>query len=242
MAIKEHVLSVRARPKLERSRLPRLENGDHLTRAEFELRYQAMPQIKKAELVEGVVYMPSPVSASHSQAHAQIMGWLAAYCAATPYLELHDNATVRLDSDNEVQPDALVRLSAGGRSRVGADGYLEGAPELIVEVAASSAAIDLHVKRNVYRRNGVQEYIVWQIHEERLSWFELHTEDYREIAPNESGVLPSHVFPGLWLAADGLLAGDLAKVLAELQRGLASEEHRQFLERLAQTKDQRGNE
>lgn len=237
MAIKELAPSVRSKPKTERARLPRLENGDRLTRAEFELRYKAMPQIKKAELVEGVVYMPSPVSASHSQAHAQIMGWLAAYGAPTPQLRLHDNATVHLDSDNEVQPDALVRLSEGGRSRVRADGYIEGAPELIVEIAASSAAIDLHTKKNVYRRNGVQEYLVWQIHEERLDWFELRDEAYHEIPPAKSGVLQSRVFPGLWLAADALLAGDLAKVLSELQKGLATAEYIRFAEKLTQTKN-----
>ena len=38
-----------------------LEHGDHLTREEFERRYEAMPHVRKAELIEGVVYMPSPV-------------------------------------------------------------------------------------------------------------------------------------------------------------------------------------
>ena len=138
--------------------LPPLEGGDRLTRAEFERRYEAMPHIKKAELIEGVVFMPSPVHySSHSKPHAYIIGWLAFYCSSTPNVDLGDNATVRLDMDNEVQPDALLRLDAaqGGTSHLSDDDYLEGPPELIVEIAASSASYDLHDKLNVYRRNGL---------------------------------------------------------------------------------------
>jgi Uma2 family endonuclease len=145
--------------------LPPLENGDRLTRREFERRYQARPDIKKAELIEGVVYMPSPVHfRSHSEPHGWIIGWLVAYCAGTPGVRLGDNATVRLDRDNEVQPDALLRIEpeAGGSSRISEDDYVEGAPELIVEIAATSASYDLHDKLQVYRRNGVREYVVWQ--------------------------------------------------------------------------------
>lgn len=152
---------------------PPLASGDHLSRAEFERRYHAMPRVKKAELVEGVVYVPSPVSAAHGQSHGNIMIWSGTYCVATPGIRLYDNATVRLDADNEVQPDALLRLESavGGRSLISADGYLEGPPELIVEVAASSAALDLHDKLQVYRRNEVPEYVVWQIHDEQVDWF-----------------------------------------------------------------------
>jgi Uma2 family endonuclease len=214
---------------------PPLASGDRLTRAEFERRYEAMPHVKKAELIEGVVYMPSPVSASHGQAHGIVIAWLGTYCAVTPQVGLYDNTTVRLDADNEVQPDALLRLESalGGRSRISKDGYLEGAPELVVEVAISSAAYDLHDKLRVYRRNGVQEYVVWQIYDERVDWFVLREGEYVPLTPDEAGVVRSHVFPGLWLAVPTLLAGDLAEVLAVLQQGLATEEHAAFVERLA---------
>ena len=214
---------------------PPLASGDRLTRAEFERRYAAMPHVRKAELIEGVVYMPSPVSASHSLAHGDVMGWLSAYRVATPGVRLHDNATVRLDADNEVQPDALLRLepALGGQSRIGKDGYLEGAPELVVEVAMSSVAYDLHDKLWVYRRNGIPEYVVWQIYDERLDWFVLREGEYALLAPDEAGLVRSQVFPGLWLTVPALLAGDLAGVLAELQNGLASAEHTVFVERLS---------
>lgn len=132
-----------------------LENGDKLTRAEFERRYQAMPNVKKAELIEGKVYMASPVRAKrHGKPHARIMGWLVTYEAVTLGVEVLDNATVRLDADNEPQPDALLRIESGGQSQLSEDDYIQGAPELIVEIAASTASYDLHEKRNVYRRNG----------------------------------------------------------------------------------------
>jgi len=193
-----------------------LENGDRLTRAEFERRYAAMPHIKKAELIEGEVYMPSPVHhASHSKPHAQLLVWLGTYSAATPGVDLDDNVTVRLDQFNEVQPDALLRLETG-QSRISADDYIEGAPELVAEIASSSAAIDLHRKLRVYLRSGVQEYLVWRTLDQQLDWFELREGEYVPLAPDEQGRLRSRVFPGLWLAVAPLLAGDLAAVLAEL--------------------------
>jgi len=212
-----------------------LENGDHLTRCEFERRYNAMPEVKKAELIERVVYMPSPVRAkSHGLPHGQIIGWLASYCAATPGVEFYDNATVRMDLDNEPQPDALLRIepAVGGRSHISEDDYIEGAPELIVEIAASSVSYDLHAKLRAYRRNGVQEYVVWRVYDKQIDWFRLVNEEYILQRPDESGMISSHIFPGLSLNVQALLAGDLAQVLAELQKGLGTTEHASFVERL----------
>jgi Uma2 family endonuclease len=215
--------------------LPPLESGDRLTRHEFERRYQAMPQIKKAELIEGVVYVASPVRATrHGRPHAKIMTWLGTYWVATPGVDLQDNTTVRLDADNEPQPDALLRLEpeVGGNSRISDDDYVEGAPELIAEIAASSASYDLNAKLNVYRRNGVQEYIVWQMYENRLDWFSLQEGRYVSLQPDETGVIRSSVFPGLWLAVNALREGDLAQVLAVLQQGIQTVDHQTFVERL----------
>ena len=213
-----------------------LENGDRLTRCEFERRYALRPDLKKAQLIEGVVYMPSPVSVAHAGPHAMIQTVLLVYAASTPGVHGYDNATLRLDLDNEPQPDVLLRLTpeAGGRCRVSADDYLEGAPELVVEVAASSASIDLHDKLRAYRRNGVQEYVVWRTHDRRIDWFELTDGEYRPLPADDSGVIHSRVFPGLRLASLALLNGDLAAALAELRKGLDSDEHRQFVARLAE--------
>ncbi|HIE26382.1 TPA: Uma2 family endonuclease [Candidatus Poribacteria bacterium] len=217
------------------SQLPPLENGDRLTRNEFERRYSAMPHIKRAELIEGVVYIASPVRyQGHGQPHSWIMTWLGVYCSATPGVQLADNTTVRLDPDNEVQPDALLRLEPeqGGNSRISDDDYVEGAPELIVEIASTSAAHDMHDKLKVYRRNGVQEYIAWQTYDNRLDWFRLHESQYIPLTPDASGVAKSKIFPGLHLAVAALLKGDLAKVLSALQEGLGADEHAAFIERL----------
>ncbi len=212
-----------------------LENGDRLTRPEFERRYQAMPQLNKAELIEGVVYVPSPVrSTSHAKPHGLIITWLGVYSAATLGVELNDNATVRLDMDNEPQPDALLRLDErlGGQSRLSTDDYIEGGPELIAEIAASSAAYDVHDKLRAYRRNQVQEYLVWQVHEHRLDWWQLQEGAYVSLQADASGIVRSVVFPGLWLATSVLIEGNLAEVLAVLQAGLATPEHQAFVEQV----------
>jgi Uma2 family endonuclease len=215
--------------------IPALANGDRLSRSEFERRYQAMPEIKKAELIEGVVYMPSPVHASgHGQPHSAVVGWLTTYASRTPHVSVYDNTTVRLDLDNEPQPDVLLRIdeACGGTSRISDDDYIEGPPELIAEVAHSSAAYDLHDKKQAYRRNGVQEYLVWQIEDERIDWFVLEDSQYASQEPTADGHLTSDVFPGLVLDVDALLAGDLAAVLDLVQRQVDTEAHRSFVDRL----------
>ena len=215
--------------------VPALENGDRLTRCEFERRYAARPDLKKAQLIEGVVYMPSPVSVAHAGPHAMIQTLLLVYAASTPGVRGYDNATVRLDLDNEPQPDVLLRIDpdAGGRCRVSGDNYLEGAPELVVEVAASSTSIDFHDKLRAYRRNGVQEYVVWRTQEQRIDWFELADGEYRPLPADDAGVLQSRVFPGLRLAAGALLNGGLAGALAEVQKGVGTPAHQAFVARLA---------
>ncbi len=158
-----------------------LENGDRLTRPEFERRYHAMPHQKKAELIEGVVYLPSPLRFEpHAEPHGNLMTWLGLYKAMTPGVRMGDNPTVRLDLDNEPQPDAVLLIDAlaGGQCQLGEDGYLEGAPELVAEVAASTAAYDSYDKKVVYRRNGVQKYIVWQVLDQKLDWFSLQGGKY----------------------------------------------------------------
>jgi len=200
------------------SRLLPLENGELLHSREFLRRYERMPQVKKAELIEGVVYMGSPVSVRHARPDGVIQAWLGTYASRHPETETLPNATVILDADNTVQPDALLRRlpEHGGLSRVNEDGYLAGPPELIVEVAASSTSIDLRDKRRAYCRNGVREYLVWLVAEGRLEWFCLEGDDYRPQSPDADGVVHSRVFPGLRLPVASLLAGDAARVLAAL--------------------------
>jgi Uma2 family endonuclease len=214
-------------------KLPPLENGDRLTRAEFERRYAAMPHVKKAELIEGIVYMATALRAkAHGSPHGDIMGWLWTYKAATPGIDLYDHPTVRLDVDNEPQPDAVLRIETGGQSGISQDDYIEGAPELIVEIAASSASYDLHAKLQVYRRNGVQEYIVWRTYSQQIDWFYLDAGTYQPLAPDAAGVYRSQQFPGLWLAANRLIAGQLTDVLHILQQGIATPEHQVFVDQL----------
>ncbi len=217
--------------------IPPLENGDRLSRDEFERRYQAMPHVKKAELIEGVTYMASPLRIrSHGEPHGLVMTWLGTYRTFTPGLVLGDNPTVRLDPDNEPQPDAVLFVP-GRQATIGNDDYIEGAPDLVVEIAASSAAIDLHDKKRAYARNGVQEYLVWRTLEAAFDWFRLQpdaedADGYVAIAPDPQGIIRSQTFPGLWLAVSALLAGDMITVLSTLQSGLQSSDHQQFCQTL----------
>jgi Uma2 family endonuclease len=197
---------------------PILESGDRLTRDEFHRRYCERPDIKKAELVEGVVYVASPVRFTfHGEPHARVITWLGVYAAKHPDVRLGDNATVGLDANNEVQPDAFLWREETGSARLDAAGYVEGAPQLVVEVAASSASYDLHDKKEAYRRAGVREYVVWRVTNRAIDWFRLRDGEYVLVAPDAGGLIESEVFPGLRLDVPKLLAGDVAGVLAALE-------------------------
>ena len=270
----------------QKQTIPNLENGDRLTQVEFERRYSAST-VKKAELIEGIVYMASPLRITqHGEPHAFIMGWLLLYRASTPGVQLGDNSTVRLDADNEPQPDALLRIEKGGQSIISEDGYVEGSPELIVEIAvrppsgsavallgetpllgsipwlreterglparphcthratcgrkgtrtkraASSVSIDVHDKLNVYRRNQVQEYLVWRVEDEEIDWFRWKEGNYIQLQSNSEGIICSEVFPGLYLNKEALLTGNLIKVIEVLQRGLSTVDHQNFVKQLS---------
>ena len=212
-----------------------LENGDRLTRAEFERRYEAMPWLKKAELIEGVVYMPSPVRLHrHGVPHSHMVVWLGLYKVRTPGLLVADNSTVRLDLDNEPQPDVqlLVDPALGGQTTIGEDDYVEGAPELVVEIASSSASYDLGVKKDAFRRSGVREYVVWRVLDREIDWFVLRQGAYEALPRDDQGFYRSEVFPGLWLDPAAMVRGDLATVLDVLQRGLETPAHAALVERL----------
>lgn len=210
--------------------IPPLENGDRLTRLEFERRYEKMPYLKKAELIEGIVYRGSPLRITHhGEPHGLVMTWLGFYQAFNPNLQLGDNCTVRLDGKNEPQPDALLRIKVGGQSNLSEEGYVENAPELIVEIAASTVSLDLHDKLSVYQRHHVQEYLVWRVYDSEFDWFRFRKGKYINLQPDEKSVIKSEIYPGLWLDVNALLMGNLAKVLDVLQQGMATPEHQAFV-------------
>jgi Uma2 family endonuclease len=237
------VLTPAARQHLfPESFVPPLENGDRLTLAEFERRYFAMPKHVRAELVEGVVVMASPVRFTfHAEQHAALMIWAGNYRAGTPGVRIGDNATVRLDVDNEPQPDVclLIDPSRGGNAKIDQEGYISGAPEFVAEVAASTVSIDLGPKLNAYCRNGVSEYLVWRVQDAEIDWFILREGHFDRLLPDADGVTRSIVFPGLWLDTVAMLTGDQARVQAVLLVGISHPTHAAFAARLAETQTSR---
>lgn len=213
-----------------------LESGMNLEVDEFLRRYALLPEVKKAELIEGVVFMGSPVRVDeHAEPDSLLQGWLVAYSAYAPGLQVAGNATIRLGPRNAPQPDALLRIRPGfgGQSANSEDGYVLGAPELLAEISASTRSLDLHGKKAAYERLGVREYLVWSVDHAEVLWFHRRDGAFARLAPEADGVVRSLVFPGLWLDVPALLRGDAAGVLARLCDGLATAEHRAFREALA---------
>lgn len=215
--------------------VPPLRHGDRLSRDEFERRYAAMPHVKKAELIEGVVYMPSPVRyARHGNPHLTLSGWIVHYVSKSPGLQAGDNVTNRLGEKDEPQPDVMLFLPphAGGSAVIDKDDYVAGAPELVCEVTASTKGIDLGVKKTAYCRHGVKEYLVWRVEDRAVDWFAFDAGKYDAMQPNNEGVLCSKVFPGLWLHVEALLTGNLPQLFTTVDQGTSTEDHREFLRRI----------
>ena len=175
---------------------PLLVNGDRMKQQEFHRRYEAYPNKgAKFELVGGIVYMASPLRWPHGNHHVKLGTALELYAASTPGVDVGDNATAILGEESEPQPDLAMRVfpEYGGQSEINADQYLQGAPELIAEIAHSTRAIAMNQKRNDYLQAGVAEYLVVCIEEQELHWFDFRTGQM--IAANRQGIWPSACFP-----------------------------------------------
>jgi Uma2 family endonuclease len=208
-----------------------LEQGDHLDQQTFHERYEAMPKGTKAELIGGIVFMPSPLKQPHGEMHALVITWLGIYKWSTPGTRLFDNATTILDDRNEPQPDVCLLISASGKGQTrDQDEFIAGPPELIAEVAASSASIDLHRKRDEYEKVGVKEYLVVDLSDWKMHWWVLRNSCYEDLLQGTDGILRSEAFPGLWLDPEALLRLDTQRVSAVLQQGIASPEHATFVQ------------
>jgi Uma2 family endonuclease len=216
-------------------KIPPLQSGDRLTWPEFARRYDAMPSRLKAELIDGVVFMASPVSQRyHSNPQVKLIMVLGTYQLRTSGVEAGDNATVRFDEDNAPQPDGCLFIlpECGGQVRLDDEGYVIGAPEWAGEIAASSASLDLHDKLDVYRRFGVREYLVWRVYDRAIDWFVLRGGAYRALRRSQDGIYRSKTLPGLWLDSAALIDGNMPRVLEVVEQGIASPEHAAFVTRL----------
>jgi Uma2 family endonuclease len=218
--------------------LPPLVAGQHLDQPTFHDRYEAMPPETRAELVDGVVYMPSPLRFDHGEEDNNVGGWLFHYKRFTPGVHSPGNATVKLYRAGEPQPDCQLFIPAelGGQVRIDEEGYITGAPELIAEIARSSRAYDLNEKKGDYERAGVKEYVVVELDPNQVHWFIRRGNHFEELAAGPDGIYRSEVFPGLWLDAEALFAEDLMRLIEVLDRGLATPEHAAFAARLAEAR------
>jgi Uma2 family endonuclease len=218
-------------------RLPALENGDRLDQKTFHERYEAMPSRVRAELIGGIVYMASPQKNLHGRSQGFIAWWLGVYAASTGGTDVLIGSTSILGPDSEPQPDSCLRILSehGGQSWEDEDNYLNGAPELVAEVAWATESIDLHAKKSDYEKAGVREYIVIALRQRQVFWFIRRRGKFRRLLPGKDGVLRSEIFPGLWLDPEALLANERDQLLTVLRQGLASPEHASFAAKLSET-------
>ena len=225
-------------PKLQPSEptVPPLKEGDRLTADEFRRRYEAMPEVNKAELLRGIVYMPSPVRFEfHTRPHSLATTWLGNYATFTPGAESGPDGSMRLDDENEPQPDVMLFLPkhAGGQVAISPDDYVTGAPELVFEISGSTKKRDTGIKKDVYREFGVKEYLVWRTDDDMIDWFVLRDGNYVPLAAGPDNIHRSELFPGLWLDAKAMVECDRVRVFQVLQQGCSTPEHTAFVERLA---------
>ena len=199
-----------------------LQPGDRLDHQTFMARYAAMGDSVWAERIAGRVRLMSPLRAvQHGNPHALLALWLGFYAAQFDGLTVSDNATVILDADNDVQPD-LCLYRQEGRVRTNELGYLVGPPELIIEVAGSSADYDLHQKKDLYLQTGVVEYLVYKTPRQTIHWWSRQSNQWITVRPDADRVWDSRLFSGLALDEVGLQTDSGKRILRTLQKGIAS--------------------
>jgi hypothetical protein len=221
--------------KRPKTMVPPLVDGEPLDQPTFHERYEAMPPETRAELVGGIVYMPSPMRHDHGQESRVVVGWLDNYQRLTPGLDGGDGSTLKLDVQGEPQADHHLRIpaEAGGRSEIDEMGYVAGAPELVAEISRSTRSFDLNAKKADYERAGVLEYLVVELDPDRIHWFVRRDDRFEELAAGTDGIFRSEAFPGLWLDPKALYAQDRDRLYRVLRRGTRSPEHAAFVARLA---------
>jgi Uma2 family endonuclease len=221
-------------------RIP-LHNGDHMDQKTFHALYKQTPAEFKAELIGGIVYVASPVTARHGRPHGRVIHWLSIYSGATPGTDVLDNTTNILDEESEPQPDGclLIQPEYGGQTSEDEDGYIVGAAELVAEVAYSTAAIDLHRKKKDYEEAGVREYVVVLAESQSAVWYTRGRRGFVELKPGADGILRSRVFPGLWLDPAMIFAKTVKQLNSVTNQGLASPEHAAFVAKLEKAANKR---
>lgn len=199
-----------------------LVDGQHLSPAEFDLRYEATPSGFRAELVRGVVHVASPSGLHEEDLVTLLRAWLVTYAARHPDIRASSSPTTHLPNGARVEPDALLRRTGAQASTQsvgrGASARLHGAPEFVVEVSVSTLEHDLddkHGKQAEYRESGVAEYLVVDVNGGHIHWFHLEAGRYVPL-PEEEGVIESRVFPGLRLDVEALFTLDASAMLAAL--------------------------
>jgi len=212
-----------------------LREGERIKRDEFERRAKAFPQAGRVELIDGVVHLMSPISFfGHGLPHANMMTWLNLYSIDTPGTCCGAPTSIRIDDENEPEPDAILFIDPerGGAAAFDEDEYVTGAPELVIEISNTTTGKDLNIKLPLYERDGIREYIVWRVEDQEIDWFVLRESGYERLTLGEDGIYRSEVFPGLWLDVDAIVSGDRRRMIRVLEQGLATIEHNEFVARL----------
>jgi Uma2 family endonuclease len=230
-------MSIVKRPRART--LPPLVAGQQLDQPTFHERYEAMSPDTRAELVGGVVYMPSPMRGDHGTTDQAVAGWVFNYQVETPGVVGAGGATVKLDLKGEPQPDRELFIPAelGGQVARDSKGYFIGPPELVIEIARSSRAYDLGVKKAAYELAGVREYLIIELDPNRIHWFIRRGNQFEGLPPGPDSVYRSEIFPGLWLDSQALYDEDLVRLVAVLNEGLATPQHAAFVAQLAEARE-----
>ncbi len=213
---------------------PPLVAGERLDRATFHERYEAMPPGTRAELIGGIVFMPSPLGVEHGERDSDLSDWLGLYKRRTPGVRKALNATTQFNDYGEPQPDLQLRIpeALGGQTRV-EKGFIVGAPELVVEVSKTTRTVDLDAKKSDYERAGIREYVFVGLDPQEILWFVRRDGGFAEQPPDPDGIHRSEAFPGLWFDSQAFFAEDMDRVFAVLEQGLATPAHAAFAAQLA---------
>jgi Uma2 family endonuclease len=164
----------------------------------FEKFYEIVEENVKADLLDGKIIRDSPAIPRHSHVVTRLGRLIGDFAEKFDIGEVFGaTASVRLSKYQGPEPDVFfIRKS---RLRIMGEKYIDGPPDLCVEVISkSSRKIDRGRKFVLYAEHGVKEYWIVDPLRNTVEFYENHDGAWVEIKPDERGRLHSKVLPGFW--------------------------------------------
>lgn len=158
---------------------------------------------QKADLINGVIYMPSPENTDDNELFIWLVTLMNLFVRRKKLGQIYGSRVAfRLAEKHGPEPDiAFVRTE--NMERV-TRGGVEGPADLAIEIVSpDSVERDYYLKRELYELYRIPEYWIIDEMDQTVTLLRLKQAKYREVRP-QKGEMHSQVLTGFWLRPEWL--------------------------------------